>query len=303
MYYPPVESQGVLLAVLVVAGWSFPGVFVRWMPQLNPWTIAILRLAIGFLFTLPFAVSPTRRADFVSVLKTPVCWVLAALMYAYYLVATAAFQNAPVGEVAVLIASASALALPLRLAFGVKPRVREVVGTGLAVAGVSCVLLTGHGHGHYENPVLGPVLALCAALCAATFTTGVRYLTDAGQPANPLAISTVAQGFGLLTLPFVISITPSSQLLDHRTLWAIPLGIFSTAIPTAGYAAAAGLLPPVVATMLNPMVAVTANAVAAMAIGEVPRIWVVPAAVLIIAGIYVSTRPNSQLALEPVLEG
>ncbi len=290
MYYLPVDSQGLILAALVVAGWSFPGVFVRLMPQLNPWTIAIFRLSLGFAFTAPVVFSRRYRAEFFRAVKLPVCWGIASFMFAYYLMATAAFQNAPVGEVALLIASAPALALPLRLAFGSRPTGREMLGTGLALAGVACVLSPGGKHGVYANPYLGPGFALIAAFCAAAFAIGVRRLTDSGRPSNPLALSTIALAMGVVALPIAVRMTPVNQIADHRTWWALPLGLFSTAIPTAGYAGVAGRLPPVVATMLNPLVAVSATVVAAFAIGELPRISVVPGAALIIAGIYVSTR-------------
>jgi len=95
---------------------------------------------------------------------------------------------------------------------------------------------------------------------------------------------------GVITLPVALALTPSDQLVDARTYWILPLALFSTAIPTAGYAAVAGRLPAVVATMLNPLVAVGANVVAALAIHEYPKIWVIPGAALIIVGIYLSTR-------------
>jgi DME family drug/metabolite transporter len=291
-YSLSVDRKGIALAGLVVAGWSFPGVFVRLMPQLNPWTIAVFRLSLGFLCSLPLVLTSRYRDDFRVACRTPSSWGVAVFMFAYYLLATAAFQHAPVGEVALLISSAPAVALPLRLAFGTKPTLRELAGTALALAGVACILTPGGRQIQYPSPALGPILALSAALCAASFTIGVRWLTDSGRPSSPLALSTMAQGLGLATLPLALAMTSLSQLLDHRTLWALPLGLFSTAIPTAGYAATAGRLSPVVATMLNPLVAVSANVVAALAIGEVPRIWVLPGAVLIIAGIYVATRPS-----------
>jgi drug/metabolite transporter (DMT)-like permease len=285
-----VDSEGLLLAGLVIAGWSFPGVFVRLMPQLNPWTIAVFRLSIGFVSSLPVILSGKYRQGFFLAAKQPVCWAVALFMFAYYLVATAAFQNAPIGEVALLIASAPALALPIRWAFGVKPSSREIAGTALALAGVACVLSPGGHHKVYPNPALGSALALTAAFCAASFAIGVKRLTELNRIESPFSLSTMALAWGLLVLPFVLAITPTSQVLDVRSNWAWPLGAFSTALPTACYAAAAGRLSPVVATMLNPIVAVCANIVAAIAIGEQPRVWVIPGAVLVCAGIYVSTR-------------
>jgi drug/metabolite transporter, DME family len=292
-----VDGQGLLLAGLVVAGWSFPGVFVRLMPQLNPWVVAIFRLSIGFCFTLPVLLARKNRDEFWAAIRSPVSWGIASLMFGYYLLATAAFQNAPVGEVALLIASAPVVALPVRMMIGERPAGREWLGTGFAILGLACVLKPTGIKGHFANPVLGPVFALGAAFCAALFAISVRRHSSPTKRAGPLALSGLAQGMGLLALPIALAFTSPITFWDPRTLWAIPLGLVSTAIPTSAYAGASGRLPAVVATMINPLVAISANVVAAFAIGEIPRLWVVPGACLIFLGVYVSTsRPSTSPA-------
>lgn len=287
------NRKAAALAALVVATWSFPGVLVHLMPQLNPWAIAVFRLALGFVATLPVVLLPRHRRCFLDALREPVCWAVSSLMFAYYLAATAAFQHAPVGVVALIISASPAVALPIRLAFGTKPTRDELLGTVLALAGVGCVLSPGGAHSAYPQPILGPVFAFASALCAAMFTVSVGKMTESRRPGSPLALAAMSQGMGLIALPLALSLTPAYQVLDHRTLWALPLGFFCTALPTAGYAAVAGRLSPLVATMLNPMVAVSANAVAAIAIGEVPRIWVLPGGALIVAGISFAARRKS----------
>jgi drug/metabolite transporter (DMT)-like permease len=279
-------------ATLVVLGWSFPGVFVRCMPQLNPWTIATLRLSVGFLVLLPIVLIGGGGREFLAALGRPAHWLLASFMFVYYMMATAAFQNAPVGEVALLIASAPALALPMRWIVDGRPNRFDIAGTAIALVGVALVLRPGGEHEHFDHPFLGSLFALIAATCAALFAVGTRLITDRGQAPMNLSIPTMTLAIGPLAFPFTLLLGKASGLSDPRTLWCLPMGALSTALPTVCYSLSAGRLPSSVATMINPVVAISANVVAALAISEVPRLWVIPGAILVLAGVTMTTHAN-----------
>src|SRR5262249_53284450 len=72
--------------------------------------------------------------------KNPVAYALASLLAGYYLLATAAFDLAPVAEVALLLSTPPLFALALRRIRGDVPKVLEVSGAALAVTGIGFIL-------------------------------------------------------------------------------------------------------------------------------------------------------------------
>jgi drug/metabolite transporter (DMT)-like permease len=73
-------------------------------------------------------------------LKNPFGYVLASILTGYYPSATAAFQLAPVAEVALLLSTPPLFVLALRRVRGDAPTALELFGTGLAVAGIALIL-------------------------------------------------------------------------------------------------------------------------------------------------------------------
>src|SRR5262245_64829418 len=77
-----------------------------WLPA-SPTGITAGRLVGALNVALPiFAFSNAKRSGLKEALRSPVGYVLASLLTGYYLLATAAFQLAPVAEVALLLSTA-----------------------------------------------------------------------------------------------------------------------------------------------------------------------------------------------------
>lgn len=281
-------EQGIAFAMLVVLGWSFPGVFVRLMPRLDWLQATVMRLSVAFVVLLPLVLLHRgRRAALGATLRRPRAVGLAALMTTYYVTATAAFHHAPIGEVALLIASAPALAVLVNRLAGRRTSSTGLLGSIVAIAGVGVValpaqLVPSKAPGYHP---LGVLLALGAALCAALYAIGV-----AGMEENPgsLVLGTITFGLGALLLPVV----PFAALAGYAP-YLLGIGVVSTALPTIGYAEASDRLPRGMVTIFNPVVAVTANLAAALTLGELPSWWALPGGILVLVGVVLVLRPDT----------
>lgn len=283
------ESTG--LVVLAVTGWAFPGILIRLMPHLGTGSLVALRMGIGCAALAPIACSGQFLPSTKRAVTSVRCWALAALMLIYYLTASPAFYYAPVAEVALLIASAPLFAVLVRLAMREPVNRYEVIGTGMAIAGVAVMSYPSFaqaktGSQHW----IGVTLSITAALAAALYAVGNRHLKAVGASPGPVSQVFLTFLMGLLLLPFLLT-EPPGKLTTPTMAWAIPLGAFSTALPTVAVAAAAHRISAVVATLINPMTAICASIVAAFALHEFPSPWTLIGGVLVVAAIYIAFRP------------
>ncbi len=100
------ERRAVLAAGLTAVMWGLTGILVRLLPPVSPLAVTAGRLVAALIVALPFvAISNAKRSSLKEALKRPVGYVLASLLTGYYLLATAAFQLAPVAEVALLLST------------------------------------------------------------------------------------------------------------------------------------------------------------------------------------------------------
>jgi len=137
-----IERSAVLAAALTAVMWGLTGIFVRLLPRVSPFAITTGRLMGALVVALPiFVISRAKRSDLKVALKKPVAYALASLLTGYYLLATTAFQLAPVAEVALLLSTPPPFVLALRRIRADVPTVREVLGAGLAVAGIALILV------------------------------------------------------------------------------------------------------------------------------------------------------------------
>lgn len=91
------ERNALWVAAVTSLTWGLTGIFVRLLPSISPLTVTAGRLVIAFVVVLPALIlfRDTRRG-FKTALGRPIAYVLALLLSGYYLLATAAFQMAPV---------------------------------------------------------------------------------------------------------------------------------------------------------------------------------------------------------------
>lgn len=111
------ERNAVVAAGLTAMMWGLTGIFVRLLPPVSPLAVTTGRLLVALIVALPIlAVSDINRLNLKVALKNPVAYALASLLGAYYFLATAAFQLAPVAEVALLLSTTPLFVLTLRRA-------------------------------------------------------------------------------------------------------------------------------------------------------------------------------------------
>jgi drug/metabolite transporter (DMT)-like permease len=241
------------------------------------------------LTLLPFLCIGKTRNAFLFAIKSWRCWVLSLGMLAYYTAATPAFLYAPVGEVALIIASAPLFAVILRLVAKQPVTRHELIGAGLAVTGVVIMAVPALGHNdHKVGPEwLGILLAAVAAMSAAGYAIGNRHLANLGE--SPGAIAQVGLSFllGLLLLPALLAV-PASTLVQPQMAWLIPLGALSTALPTVAVAASSHRVSPIAVTMINPLCSVAASLVAAVVLHEVPKVWTLVGGGLVLAAVFMA---------------
>jgi drug/metabolite transporter (DMT)-like permease len=167
-----IERTAVVAAGLTAVMWGLTGIFVRLLADVSPFAVTTGRLLIALAVTLPIlAISDATRLRAKVALRNPFAYALASLLAAYYLLATAAFQLAPVAEVALLLSTTPLFVLALRRMTGDDPMVFEMLGAGMAVVGISLILgprLTPTETFAIDR-LIGDVLAICAAVLTALY--------------------------------------------------------------------------------------------------------------------------------------
>jgi len=108
-----------MIALITSLTWGLTGIFVRLLPGISPLAITAVRMAVALLCALPVSAygysGMTRRTGgLASALRRPAAYVLALFMVCYYLLATSAFQRAPVAEVGLLISTQPLFVLAIR---------------------------------------------------------------------------------------------------------------------------------------------------------------------------------------------
>lgn len=241
---------------------------------------------------LPFALaSQAARSDLIEATKSWRAWILASLMTLYYVTATAAFVNAPIGEVALLIASAPALsALWDRLA-GHPTKSQTLVGAVLAVIGVAIVALPAqlHSSKQFEHHIWGVLLALGSALCAAGYAHATASLAKQGSLPNSLSLGVQTCFLGGITLGITL-LQVSTATLESYSPQLLGIGALCTALPTVCFAAASQRLPRGLVTIFTPVVAVTANLAAALTVHELPTLWAIPGGLMVVVGVFLTLK-------------
>lgn len=293
------ERNALAVAALTSITWGLTGIFVRLLPGLSPLAITAGRLLIGLATVLPLllVLRDTRR-KLIPVLAQPLAYVLALLLAGYYLLATAAFQMAPVAEAALLLNTPPLFVLAFRWVRGTAPARAEVGGALLALAGMSLILgpnisLTGETS---DLALLGHLCAICAAALTALYASIYRALSDRNRAPDAAGVAalTFAIGSAILILVLSQSATPSGLFsLDCARLWVLlGLGVISTAIPTVCFALVSRRLPPMVTATISLFIPLFAGFFAFLILGETISLLFVAGCVLVLGGATMIIRQN-----------
>ena len=275
-----------MMALMTSLTWGLTGIFVRLLPSVSPLVITAFRMAIALLSVLPVAAYGSTgvtggTGGLASALRRPAAYVLASFMVGYYLLATSAFQRAPVAEVGLLISTQPLFVLAIRSlgslpVFGSanseRPSMREAGGALLAIGGMVIILGPGMSDAGplTERHLIGSTMALGAAALSATYAWLYRRMAEQGSApgTNAVSLLTFALGSAILFAALVAmpSSLPAPSLENIGVL--LGLGVVSTAIPTIGFSLVSRRLPAIVTATISLLVPVFGGLSAYLVLGE-----------------------------------
>jgi drug/metabolite transporter, DME family len=252
------ERNLLLLAAITSITWGMTGIFVRLLPSVPFLTIATGRLVIALLVVLPpLFLFYIKQHNFKKSLITPSSYVLATFLIGYYLLATIAFQLAPVAEVALLLSTPPIFILIFQKIRGIASSRSEIIGALLAVFGVA-IILSPKVHSiqnQYTSHFLGDIIAICAAFLTAIYAYLYRLLAEREQAPESSGVSILTFAIGSFILSLIVILMPSPSeinTLDKNDIFIfLGLGVISTAIPTLGFAIVSKKLPAIITSMIS----------------------------------------------------
>jgi len=293
------ERITLLAASLTAVMWGLTGIFVRLLPGVPPLAVTTGRLSGSLVVALPiFAISDARRSSLKLAVKKPSTYTLASLLAGYYLIATAAFQLAPVAEVALLLSTPPLFVLALRRIRGDVPKVPEVLGAGLAATGIVLILaprlaLTERS---VHARLIGDTLAVCAALLTACYAYLYRQMAKNDAAPEPLSVTFMTFVLGSAALIALVALIPvaipSDALHGSNLLLLVALSVLCTAIPSFAFAFASKHLPPVVTATVSLLIPLFAGGFAYLILGEKVPLTAIPGSAFVLAGILIILRQN-----------
>lgn len=291
------------VALLTSLTWGLTGIFIRLLPSVSPMLIASSRLFIAFVVALPVLLFWQKRQPAIALAyKTPRAYLLAALLVAYYWLATTAFQLAPVAEVALLLSTPPLFVLALRKLAGHKPTLLELCGALVALTGMLIILLP-----KLFAPavwtlqqVSGDLAALAAAVMTALYAFFYKTLADQAKAPHAIGVSALTFAIGAMLLALCATNETSVKqfaLLSQRDVYLfIGLGVISTALPTLGFALASKRLPAVVTASISLFIPLFAGVFGVLILQEPLTPGFLFGAVLVISGVIMMIRHTTRSA-------
>lgn len=271
--------------------WGLTGVFVRLLPPLSPVTITASRLLISLAIAAVFLLLMRNvRDSFIKALHVPAAYLLALLLGGYYFLATAAFQLAPVAEVALLLSTPPLFVLLLRRLSGDHPGRQEVGGALLAVAGIALIMTPGllGGVTLHEARLHGDLLAICAALMTGVYAFYYRCLAQQQRAPDSIGVTVLTFALGSVILVAIMFMQPGAASFaptQDTLLTMAGLGILATALPSLGFAIAAKRLPAVATATIALFIPVFATLFAWWILDERLSPLLIPGGVLVLGGV------------------
>jgi drug/metabolite transporter (DMT)-like permease len=264
---------------------------------MSPVTLTGMRLTIALMVSLPlFWLMRREFISFKNIVTRPVSYVFASLLTGYYLLATTAFQLAPVAEVALLLSTPPLFILFFIVLAGKRPPRAKFIGALMAMIGIAFILIpkmTLNQEGSSQL-ILGHLFAITAALLTAIYAYHYRQLQEKQNAPNALEVSMLTFGLGALMLMIQLLISPGSfefASLTGQTLWLLlGLGLLSTAIPSIGFALASQGLPAIVTATISLFIPVFAALFALGLLNEQLSDTFIPGAILVLGGVLFLVR-------------
>ncbi|MGB3670328.1 MAG: DMT family transporter [Phormidesmis sp.] len=278
------DSRGIAIALLSTATWATAGIFIRWLPGWSPFAILSGRFFVATLALLPVVLSPNIRPEFFRTLRSPTIWGLSLPMISGFLLGTAAFQMAQVGEVTLMLSTPPIFVVVYKLLAKIRVYKSEGIGTLLAIAGIGLILQpqlqvssSGYGAGISWEVLTGYLFALSAAALLAAYTLWFGAIARQGKPIGSINVVFITCLLGCILSSICTILFSNSDgltgLNQQAMLVVLGLGILPTAMSTLCYTIAAQRLPAILAAAIlltEPMFAVL---FASILLKESPSFW------------------------------
>lgn len=283
--------KGVLLVGGATLFWSLSGVFIRYVPEVDPWNLNAWRglaTAIALLVWMFCAHGSAvaghfRRSAPLGLLATACFFGIGSSLY------IAAMQLASVAAVSCVAATSPLFAALLaRLWLGERTSLKVFLAIFAALAGVGVVAMGEAGAS--LTGFSGAMIALVVAICFAGQTVTLRRYHDvAMEPAL------IIGGLGIF---LVVSLAIGLEAISFRALVIIGLmGVFQLALPLVLFMRGARYVPAVQMVLISLADAVLNPFWVWLVHGEVPVSSVYMGGAIILGAIAVATWPRRSVAI------
>lgn len=290
------DGAALVAATVTALGWGLTGPVIRLLPPVSPVSVTAARLLLALIVTAPVLFVLYRRGSGVwRVWRQPLAYGLALLLAGYYLFATAAFQLAPVAEVALLLSTPPLYVVILHRCAGQAAARTELGGALLALSGLAWLLAPQWSLAQpgFALRLVGDGLALAASLLVAVYALLYRSAEARGCAPQVGGVMVMTFALGAAALVAVHILTTGKPYEGFHAavlpLWLV-LGILCTALPSLGYGFASRRLPAVVTTSVSLLLPLLAAGFAFALLGERVAPRALPGAVLVLAGIALILR-------------
>ena len=282
-----------MLVVALIWGINFSvtkGVF----PRFPPLAFTAVRFTIASLVLYPLArwVEGDISLPRGTLTRLIVLGVVGNTCYQLFFIL--GLQHTTASNSALILASMPSVVALLSVALGFEPIRSRVLG-GVLVATLGVVfVVAARGEGFGQGSLTGDLLSLCAVACWAAYTLGLRTVTGV-PPLWVTAVTTIAGAPGLILagIPQVTRVDWSGVGVEGWSALAYAT-IFSLLVAYVIWNRSVQVVGPsrtVVYMCLTPLVAVSA---AAVLLGERPRPLQAIGAIMILAGVVLTRRPDAE---------
>jgi drug/metabolite transporter (DMT)-like permease len=235
-----------------------------------------------------------------NALRFRVSYALALLLAGYYLLATAAFQMAPVAEVALLLSTPPLFVLAIRRIRGESSSRAEISGALLAICGIAIILVPqiSFAGAQSRQHFYGNIIAICAAALTAVYAYTYRILAERERSPESIGVSLLTFAIGGLTLALTVMLKQAPSGLSNLDASAVfvflGLGVLSTAIPSLGFAVASKRLPAIITATTSLFIPMFSGLFAYLILGERLSILFLAGSVFVLWGVAMIIR-NSRV--------
>ncbi|SHG69147.1 Threonine/homoserine efflux transporter RhtA [Marinomonas polaris DSM 16579] len=289
------DKVGLSAAWFAALGWASTGIFVRHFPNWPPLNIVAGRFLVAFVAISLILLFNHRRANITNAIKHPLTWILSALMVAYYLCATIAFQLAPVGEVSLGISMSPVFVLLFHLLTGRNTPLIEKIGSAVSLFGVILVFLPSFAtQSDFQYHVVGCLLALAGAAIMATYVLAYQYRSPKHHPPSSISVSLLTFTLGLFIMISYLVVNQQILIFEELRqtqplLLMLGLGLMATIVPTLSYSIASQRLSSMLTTSIRLATPTIAALLAIVFLHEMPAVWFWFGSSFVIGGLLLMT--------------